>query len=195
MMRAHAYNSDSDPESERDENTSAGALALPPKLCSGKEVFCTTRNVTYHSSLRNERPHIFDAALSHKSRIHPDWANSVNPTLLETHIGPDDGAKAGMVQEEAHPTIAGDEETYSRQEGPQGPKKRDRAAADPGTVSGGLPDIADGTHDSAVAHDTTRRRKRRRHPIGPAQAARRHQRTQAYGPQSPQHENLGGCEP
>ena len=113
-----------------------------------------------------------------------------------------DGARAGMVQE-AHPTIAGDEETYgggapgapSRQEGPQGPKKRDRAAADPGTVSGGLPDIADGTHDSAVAHDTTRRRKRRRqHPVSPAQAARRHQRTQAYGPQSPQPESLGGCE-
>ena len=51
-------------------------------------MFCTTRNVTYHSSLRNERPHIFDAALPHKSRIHPDWADGVNPTLLETHIGP-----------------------------------------------------------------------------------------------------------
>ena len=104
---------------------------------------------------------------------------------------------------EANPTIAGDEATHgggapeapSRQEGPRGPKKRDRAAADPGTAPGGVPDIADGTHGSAVDHDTTRRRKRRRHPVGPAQAARRHQRIQAYGPQSPQHESLGGCEP
>ena len=88
MMRTHACNSDSDPDSERDEDTPAGALALPPKLCSGREVFCTTRNVAYHPSLRNERPHIFDAALPHKSRIHPDWAESVNPALLETHIGP-----------------------------------------------------------------------------------------------------------
>ena len=48
MMTTHAYNSDSDPESERDEDTPAGALALPPKLCSGREVFCTTRNVAYH---------------------------------------------------------------------------------------------------------------------------------------------------
>ena len=86
MMRAHAHDSDSDPESERDEDTPAGALALPPKLRSGREMFCTTRNVTYHSSLRNELPHIFDAALPHKSRIHQDWADSVNPTLLETHI-------------------------------------------------------------------------------------------------------------
>ena len=59
-MTTHAYNSDSDPESERDEDTPAGALALPPKLCSGREVFCTTRNVAYHPSLRNERPRIFD---------------------------------------------------------------------------------------------------------------------------------------
>ena len=88
MMKAHAYNSDSDPESERDEGTPAGALALPPKLCSGREVFCTTCNVAYHSSLRNERPQIFGAALPHKSCIHPDWAGSVNQTLLETHIAP-----------------------------------------------------------------------------------------------------------
>jgi hypothetical protein len=70
MMEAHTHFSDSDPESERDEDTPAGALALPPKLCSGREVFCTARNVTYHSSLRNERPHTFDAALPHKPRIH-----------------------------------------------------------------------------------------------------------------------------
>ena len=88
MMRTHACNSDSDPDSERDEDTPAGALALPPKLCSGREVFCTTRNVAFHPSLRNERPHIFGAALPHKPRIHPDWAESVNPALLETHIGP-----------------------------------------------------------------------------------------------------------
>ena len=73
---------------------------------------------------------------------------------------------------------------------PRGPKKRDRAAADPGTVPGGVPDIADGTHAFAVAHDTTRRRKRRRHHAGPAQAARNHQRIQAYEPQPPQPERL-----
>ena len=113
-----------------------------------------------------------------------------------------DGARAGVVRE-ANPTIAGDGATHgggapeapSRQEGPRGLKKRDRAAADPGTAPDGVPDIADGTHGSAVDHDTTRRGKRRRHHIGPAQAARRHQRIQAYGPQSPQHESLGGCEP
>ena len=57
-----------------------------------------------------------------------------------------DEARAGMVQA-ARPTIAGDEDMYggeapgapSRQEGPRGPKKRDRAAAEPGTVLGGVP--------------------------------------------------------
>ena len=82
-----------------------------------------------------------------------------------TPAAPPDEAGAHMVQE-ARPTITGDEETYgdgapgapSRQEGPRGPQKRDRAAADPGTVPGGVPGTSDGTHASAVAHDTTRRR-------------------------------------
>ena len=94
-----------------------------------------------------------------------------------TPAGSPDGAGARMVRE-ACPTIAGDEETYgdgapgapSRQEGPRGPKKRDRAAADPGMVTGGVPDRgleAGGSGLAAVIPP-----KKRRRSGGPARAAR-----------------------
>ena len=101
---------------------------------------------------------------------------------------PPDGARARMVRE-ACPTIAGDEVTYgdgapgspSRQEGPRGPKKRDRAAAEPGRV-GGVPDGGLGAGASAGAHGSATKKRRRKHSQATTRDVRRHgQRMAEFG--------------
>ena len=84
---------------------------------------------------------------------------------------------------EACPTIAGDEEIYgdgapgspSRQEGPNGPKKRDRFAAGPGMVAGGVPaDRGLCAGFSAGAHGSATKKRRRKFSQATTRDVRRH---------------------
>ena len=94
-----------------------------------------------------------------------------------------------MVQETC-PTITGDEETYgdgapgapSWQEGPRGPKKRDRAAADDGMVDSGIPDRGLGAGASTEAHGSAAKKRRRKQSRPTARAGQRHsQRMAQFG--------------
>ena len=76
---------DSDPEAE---TTGVEGHQLAEQVCQGREIFHTTRDISQRPCFSHERAPIFDAAIPHRSRIHPDWAGRMHPGMLSDHVRP-----------------------------------------------------------------------------------------------------------
>ena len=76
---------DSDPEAEI---MGVEGHQLAEQVCRGREIFHTTRDIFQRPCFSHERAHIFDAAIPHRSRIHPSWAGRMHPDMLSDHVGP-----------------------------------------------------------------------------------------------------------
>ena len=76
---------DSDPEAE---TMGVEGHRLEEQVCRGREIFHTTRDIPQRPCFSHERAHIFEAAIPHRSRLHPDWAGRMHPDMLINHVGP-----------------------------------------------------------------------------------------------------------
>jgi len=76
---------DSDPEAE---TTGVEGDQLAEQVCRGREIFHTTRDTSQRLCFSHERAHIFEAAIPHRSRIHPDWVGRMHPDMLSDHGRP-----------------------------------------------------------------------------------------------------------